>query len=829
MKPQDENTETKKQSVSARMLVEQVYLSGDLSSISFSSVSGLEGTRLHQKVFGDIKKSREGAEVETEVSLTTSFIREEFTLSISGRADCLITEKNDTSVPGRMSLIEVKAHNRQNAVFDDLYRPVHRAQLIVYAHMLMESHPEVEGLEIILRYVSIQTLIPLEKPEWITRAQAAEFFEETCRLYQAVALRVLDDRQRRNATIRLMTFPYGGLRDGQRALMEHVVGSIRCKQILFAEAPTGIGKTIGVLFPSLKCLARGFSDKIFYLTAKISTRDIARKTLNDLRENGLFARSILLSSKELMCPHKDLYCEPRVCPCAIGYYDRLKGGLNELFDVQDISPSVILETASKHCLCPFELSLDISIFCDVIIADYNHAFHPRIRLERFFNDPTQSHILLNDEAHNMVDRSRDMFSAQLNYETFRSFTAVSRGLMPEIDGLSDSIDRYFLTAYESVMKGDKVFDRIERDYSDERVYIADDFRSVKLIPKTLYGGLWRICYRLSFVLDSIPVGPIRKAILEFFFEARFFLTIIEQYFDDSYIYTLRVERHAESSPQKPPSMVFSLSCLDASGFISSQIRDRHPCVFFSATLSPPVYYRTMLVGSDLSGVDEIAIDSPFPPENLSVRFHTEIRTVYKERFSTIDAVVECINGYVSKACGNFLAYFPSFQYMNMVYGRYCEKHSKDDGTEIIIQGREMSASDKDRFLERFDRYGDRTLLGFAVLGGHFGEGIDLVGERLSGVFVVGVGIPQISPEREILRQYFQEKFGDGYSFAYRFPGWEKVLQASGRVIRDETDQGFVVLIDHRYATPEYRTLYPKHWQTDLPRITNDGPPDDSSY
>jgi len=825
MKPENKNTDDTNQAVSARLLVEQVYLSGDLSSISFSSVSGQEGTRLHQKVFGDIRKSRADSEVETEVSLTASYVRDDFSIKVSGRADCLITEKSNTSVPVRMSLIEVKAHNRQNALFDELYRPVHRAQLIVYAHMLMDAHPEVEGIEIILRYVSIQTLIPIEKPEWITREQATEFFEKTCRIYQAVALRIIDDRQKRNATIRLMTFPYGGLRDGQRALMEHVINAIRCKQTLFAEAPTGIGKTIGVLFPSLKCLARGYSDKIFYLTAKISTRDIARKTLNDLRENGLYVRSILLSSKETMCPHKDLYCEPRVCPCALGYYDRLKGALNELFDVQDISPSVIRDTASKHCLCPFELSLDVSLFCDVIIADYNHAFHPRIRLERFFDDSTQSHILLNDEAHNLVDRSRDMFSAQLHYETFQTFAAASRGLMPEIDGLSDAIGRYFLTAYESARKGEVVFDRIERDYSDERVYIADDFRSVKLMPKTLYGGLWRICYRLSFILDSIPVGPIRKAILEFFFEARFFLTIVEQYFDDSYIYTLRVDRHAEIAPQKSPSMVFSLSCLDASGFIASQIRDRHPCVFFSATLSPPVYYRTMLVGADLSGIDEITIDSPFPPENLTVSFHTEIRTVYKERFSTVDTVAECINGYVSKVCGNYIAYFPSFQYMNMVYSRYCEKYSNDDKSDTIIQGREMSATDKGIYLERFNRYGDRTLLGFAVLGGHFGEGIDLVGERLSGVFVVGVGIPQIAPEREILRQYYQEKFGDGYSFAYRFPGWEKVLQASGRVIRDETDQGFVVLIDHRYALPEYRTLYPKHWQTGLARTSDDDQPD----
>ncbi len=815
MKPAMENSEGTEQTVSARMLVEQVYLSGDLSGISFSSVSGQEGTRLHQKVFGDIRKSHQEQSVETEVSLSTYYVHEGFRLKVSGRADCLLTENTDTGKQGRMSLVEVKAHSRQNAVYSELYRPVHRAQLVIYAHMLMDNRSEVDGIEIILRYVSIQTLIPIEKPEWITRAQAAEFFVQTCRLYQAVALRILDDRQRRNETISLMTFPYGGLRDGQKSLMEHVVGSIRCKQTLFAEAPTGIGKTIGVLFPSLKCLARGYSDKIFYLTAKISTRDVARKTLNDLRENGLFARSILLSSKETMCPHKDIYCEPKACPCAIGYFDRLKDGLAELMDVQDIAPSVIRDVAAKHCLCPFELSLDISLFCDIIIADYNHAFHPRIRLERFFDDPTQSHILLNDEAHNLVDRSRDMFSAVLSYGTFSAFSAAVRGMTPEIDGLTDSIERYFNCAYEAIRKGEKTFDRIEREYSGEHVYISDDFRAVKLIPKSLYGDLWRICYRLSDILDSLPVGPIRKAILEFFFEARFFLTVTEQYFCDSYIYIARVESTPDRTSAKSFSMFFSLTCLDASDFIVSQIKDRHPCVFFSATLSPPVYYRSMLIGGDPSGMDEITIASPFPPENLDVRFHTDIRTVYRERFSTVEQVADCIERYMARSCGNFIAYFPSFQYMNMVHSRFLEKFGKKEKTDIIIQGKDMSASDKVAFLGRFNSYGDRTLLGFAVLGGHFGEGIDLVGERLSGVFIVGVGIPQISPEREILRQYYQEKFGDGYSFAYRFPGWEKVLQACGRVIRDESDRGFVVLMDHRYALPEYRTLFPKHWQTDL--------------
>lgn len=815
MVSESENYAITEQVVSARILAEQIYLSGDLSGVSFSSVSGQEGTRLHRKVFDDIRKEYESKHVETEVSLSAVFESNGFILKVSGRADCLISENNDSDDPGLMSLIEIKSHNRQNATYDQLFRPVHRAQLVLYAHMLMSGHPNVSAIEIILRYVSIQTLKPIGQSETISRSDAKVFFDNTCSQYKALALQLIDDRSKRNESIRHLSFPYGGLRDGQRTLMEHVIGSIRCKQTLFAEAPTGIGKTIGVLFPSLKCLSRGFSERIFYLTAKISTREIARKTLNDLRANGLYARSIVLSSKETMCPNKALYCEPKACPLALGYYDRLKGAVNDLMNIADIHPSIVIQAAQKYRLCPFELSLDISLFCDVIIGDYNHAFHPRIRLERFFDDPAQSHIILNDESHNLVDRSREMFSAPLNFKTFHEFSVVSRGMTREIDALSDSISRYFSTAYESISRGEMAFDRIERDFSDEHVHIAQDFRAVKLIPKTLYGDLWRICYRLSEILDSIPVGPIRKSILDFFFEARYFLTVSEQFFNSSYVFIAKVDRASADRSGCPYSMLFSLSCLDASDFLYAQIKDRHPCVFFSATLSPSLYYRSMLVGTAPSGVEEINIPSPFPKENLEVCFHTDIRTVYRERYATADAVIRCIREYTKRNCGNYIAYFPSFQYMEMVRDRFCDDSEAQSDTEIIVQQKDMNSMEKEAFLTRFDRFGEKTLLGFAILGGHFGEGIDLVGERLSGVFIVGVGIPQISPEREILRQYFQEKFGDGYSFAYRYPGWEKVLQACGRVIRDESDCGFVVLMDHRYALIEYRSLFPKHWQTDL--------------
>ncbi|NLW89336.1 MAG: ATP-dependent DNA helicase [Clostridiaceae bacterium] len=812
MNPKDPGTEVIAYSVSARLLAEQIYVTGNLSGVSFSSVSGQEGTRLHRKVFDDIAQRYPDRIVRTEVPLFCEYSKDGFLLRVSGRADCLIEKHESNS--DLYSLIEIKSHNRQNATVNDLFRPVHRAQLLLYAHMLFCDKQEIDELEIILSYVSVQTVQPTDKTERITRLDAKIFFDETCRSYRNIAQFIVDERTRRNESITRLSFPYINLRDGQKMLMESVVGAIRKKEILFAEAPTGIGKTIGVLFPALKCIARGFADKIFYLTAKISTRDVCRKTLHDLRNNGLYIRSILLSSKESMCPNKDIYCEPKVCPYAIGYYDRLNAALSDLKLISDITPDEIQKTSAKYSICPFELSLDFSEYCDVIIGDYNHAFHPRIRLERYFEDPSQSHILLNDEAHNLADRSREMFTAKLNFETFDLFYKAVRGITPEIDAHSEIIYRYFSTVYDLILSGEKSINRVESTYKDEHVFIADDFRAVKMIPKFLYAELWRLCYRLSFILDTVPVGPVRKAILDFFFEARFFITIIEQYYGDSYIFVIQIDKRSESGKPFAPTFHFSLSCLDASEFISSRIKKRHPCVFFSATLSPSVYYRTILVGPDEDSVDEIVIESPFPPENLKLIFRTDIRTVYRERVSTVNSVAECIIDHVSKSCGNYIVYFPSFRYLNFVSTLIRDRCSLKN-TEILMQNKDMSASDKENFLKSFNVFGTRTLLAFAVLGGHFGEGIDLVGEKLSGVFIVGVGIPQISPEREILRQYYQEKFGDGYAYAYRFPGWEKVLQASGRVIRDESDQGFVVLMDHRYAQGEYRCLFPKHWRTEL--------------
>jgi len=788
-----------------------LFQSGDLSSVTFSSVSGLEGTRLHQKVFSDLRKNYSDLIIETEFSLNCDFYSEQFLLKVKGRADCIILSSHEGTENYGDTIIEIKSHNQQDADYEQLFRHVHRAQLMMYAHMYLTAFPEKVNVNISIRYVSVQTLHYSEKLEIISRDVAESFFNEACLKYLAIAKFLEKYKDMRNESIRKLPFPYDNLREGQKELMERVVSTIRSKQILFAEAPTGIGKTIGVLFPALKCLARDQGDKIFYLTAKTSTRDIARKALSDMRSSGLYLRAILLSAKESLCPCREIYCEPKICKYAIGYYDRLKTALEELFSIEDITPDVITLCALRNTVCPHELSLDISLFCDVIIGDYNHAFHPRVKLERFFAEPDKPHIILADESHNLVERSREMFSSQLNYNKFREFKSSVRGMSRVVDGHAEDIENYFVILYNAIKSDATGIDSVESTINSSDVMKAENYRATRTAPKTLYGMLWRLCFHLSDMLDSIPVGPIRKSILDFFFEARFFLTVLEQFFDNTYVFACRISDNSPSVSCDNMSLTLFLSCLDASGKIHEQIADKHSCVFFSATLSPIEYYRAMLLGDDWSLSETLHIESPFAPENLKIVIASQIRTVFRERSYTSSEIANVIMSSISSRKGNYIAYFPSFKYMNMISNIISNELGENRKIKIIIQNNEMTLTDKAEFLNHFESFGEKTLLAFAVLGGHFGEGIDLVGEKLNGVFIVGVGIPQISPEREILRQYYQEKFGDGYAYAYRFPGWEKVFQASGRVIRDENDKGFVVLMDHRYDLAEYKVLFPNHW------------------
>lgn len=808
--------------ISVRALAEHVHRTGGLSSLSFSGISGVEGTRLHNRVFSDLKKQYHPDSVETEFSLSSDRKADDIILAVRGRADCVLHVLHPDEEE-EITLIEIKSCAGDFTEISEILQPVHWAQTMLYAHMYFEMFPKRKGIFVSLRYVSVETLKFVEEKKWIDQAEAESFFHKTCDSYISFARNLVKYQKTRDETIKALAFPYSNLRPGQKVFMQEVLSAVSHRSTLFVEAPTGIGKTISTLFPAIKSLALSKCDRIFYLTAKTSTRAVAEKALCDLRENGLILRSITLQAKESLCLCPEIYCEPRQCAFANDYYKRLPKAVSELLLLYEITPDSVLKAAKKHSLCPHELMLDISIYCDVIIGDYNHALNPRVKLERYFNQPELHHVLLFDEAHNLVDRSRDMYTASLMKSTLTGCQKALRGMDSRVDGYLADVMSYFQVLTDSILREEDGFSLVEHDMEAKDVMIAPSFRATRNIPRVLYKTLWKFCYFVRPVLDALPPGPIRKSVLDFFFDARFFLSVLELYFDDAYILTAEVTG-GDMQNGIETELVLTLACLDASAKINNSISDQHAAVFFSATLSPTYYYTSMLIGEkNASDAKTITLSSPFPPENLSVGILNSVKTTYQERNYSTQKVTDAILSVTRGKIGNYLIYLPSFAYLRMISDAVQSRLRTDAAGKVdfLIQTPSMNRKQKENFLGRFEEFGKSTLYAFAVLGGHFGEGIDLVGERLSGVMIVGVGLPLLCPQREIMRQYFQQKFGEGFGFAYRFPGWEKVLQASGRVIRNEEDTGFVLLMDERYEKPEYHMLFPENWHP----VTIDDPDD----
>lgn len=796
--------------ISVRVLAEYVYRSGGLSTISFSGISGAEGTRLHRRVFADLRAQYLPSSVETEVALTGEYASDSLTLCVRGRADCILHSPDSNGE--RITVVEIKSCSSEVDTIKSILQPAHWAQAMLYAHLYLLLREELHGIYVSLRYVSIETLHYAEELAYVTRDEANIYFANTCAAYMSFAENLAAYKNDRDQTIKAMRFPYATIRGGQKVFMNDCLAAIAHRDLLFVEAPTGIGKTISVLYPAIKALAHNKCDKIFYLTAKSSTRHVAEKALDDMRGEGLLLRSITLQSKESLCPCPDIYCDAEICPFAKGYYDRLNVGIKDLSASFSVTPTILKKTAIRHSLCPHELALDYSLLCDVIIGDYNHAFHPRVKLDRYFNQPELHHALLIDEAHNLVDRSRDMYTAELSLSSLLAAKTALIGMDARVDGYLADILSYFSILGSSIRRDEPAFPHVEKEIENSDVLTSGKFRAARKTPKMLYKILWKFCFYLRPVLDSIPAGELRRDILQFYFDARFFLSVLELYYDDSYVTSAELTE-VRGLSETAEDLIISLLCLDASEKIFSDLTDKHAAVFFSATLSPTVYYTSMLIGEkhrDMAGV--LRLSSPFPEENLRVGVYTDLKTTYQERNFSLEKAAEAIYTITKGKIGNYMIFLPSFAYLSKLTDSFRRVlSSASDSSEIMAQSSTMLAAEKTAFLERFDNFGKGSLYAFAVLGGHFGEGIDLVGERLSGVIVVGVGLPQISPQREIMRQYFQEKFGDGFGYAYRYPGWEKVLQASGRVIRSEEDTGFVFLMDERYNKQEYLSLFPENW------------------
>jgi DNA excision repair protein ERCC-2 len=751
-----------------RELVEFVCRAGDLGGRGGFSGPGraLAGTRGHQR----LQKSRP-PEYQREVPVARSLSGDGFTLELKGRLDGLVA----TAEPPWVEEIKTVTAGWTGEV-----DPLHWAQGKLYAALLLDTLA-APRIEVRLTYYNLDSDHVTPFRLTFTRAELAAFFARVTGEYLDW-LRVENDwLNQRNARVAAASFPFVGYRPGQRELAVAAYRACARGGRLFAEAPTGIGKTVSVLFPAAKALGEEKLAKVFYLTAKTSGRAVAEAGLDDLRRAGMKLRAVTLTAREKVCVRDGQPCDMATCPLALGYHDRVKPAVRALLERERMTREVVAEVAQAHHVCAFELALDAATWADVVIGDYNHLFDPAARLRRFFDEGGGEFAFLVDEAHNLPDRARAMFSAALHKADVLAVKRALGGALPAVARQLARLNRWFLDARAPLPAA------VDDDSS----------ASVSREAPTVRPVLEEFRREAERWLARNQPAPFRDDLLAFYFEVVAFLRVADG-FDEDYVSLLEAPAG---------DVTVRLLCLDPARQLAAALEQGSAAVFFSATLSPLESFRAQLGGHKTDPLLQLA--SPFPPEHLAVLVENRIATTFKARGGSYDTVAESIAALVAARAGNYLVYFPSYAYLGEVLPRYEALRSAD---ELLRQRPDMSEEERAGFLARFEAQTERTYVGFAVLGGVFGEAIDLVGERLCGAVIVGVGLPQLCLERNLIREHREQRGGDGFAHAYVVPGMNRVRQAAGRVIRSEADRGVVLLLDERYREARYRDLLPHWWR-----------------
>ncbi|MBN1932396.1 MAG: ATP-dependent DNA helicase [Desulfobacterales bacterium] len=755
----------RKLQVAVRALVEHVFRTGDLELEFTGAGRTLEAIRAHQK----IQKSRPTGYT-PEVAICREIETEYFFLCISGRIDGVYQTHESVMID------EIKTTTRDLDFFKTACNPLHWGQLKCYAYLYSLEH-DLDKIDVQLTYYQLDTGDTLELREAFTREELDIFFQDLVDRYLEWAKTIADWVCLRDESIQVVEFPFAAYRNGQRQLAVDVYQTIKNQGQLIIQAATGIGKTMAVLFPAVKAMGEGLTSKIFYLTARTTGRITAEKALEDLRAKGLHLKHLTLTAKDKICFNPESTCNGQECKFAKGYFDRLSSALKDFFQQDGFTRQAIEEAARKHTLCPFEFSLELSLWADVVICDYNYAFDPQVYLRRFFQTENHDYIFLIDEAHNLVNRSREMFSAEIRKQSFLDLRRLVGRQLPQL--------------YKSIGKINTWMVKAKKRMPEE-----ENFLSEPIAPSEIYPLLWRFVKITEHQLVLNIKADYRPALLELYFAVNAFLRVAEQY-NESYVTCFE---------KLDKDLKLKLFCIDPAAQMKNALARCEAAVFFSATLTPTNYFQ-QIFGCDASANKRI-IPSPFPKENLCVLVADRISTYYNQREQTKTQVTQTIFNLVAQKPGNYLLFFPSYAYMQMIHAAFSENYPK---IKTILQNSGMPEAQRDQFLEQFAEENTETLVGFAVMGGIFGEGIDLIGERLSGVIIVGVGLPGICPENELIRDYFTQSHQAGFEYAYLYPGINRVLQAAGRVIRTESDRGVVLLIDRRFATFRYKSLFPHQW------------------
>ncbi len=760
--------------IGVRELVEFVLRSGDLNQRQGSQNTALNGARIHRR----LQKQR-GADYEKEVYLKQTVTMSGRDYVIDGRADGIShTDKQYT-------IEEIKTSDLDFSELSENTLRLYWGQAQVYGYILAVQQ-ELTDVTLQLTYFQTTTETITTKTKVLSRTELTDFFQQLIADYEEWLVLRDQWRAQRNQTVKQVTFPFPAYRQGQRELAVAVYKTILLQKRLFVEAPTGTGKTISTLFPAIKALGEDKIQRVFYLTAKQSTRQVAEEAVALLSQQGMQLKSITLTAKDKITFAEEADLAPEENPYMLGYYDRIKPALRDLLTNENqLTRAVIEAYARKHMVDPFEFSLDASLFADVIICDYNYLFDPIVYLQRFFSEPDQDNFFLVDEVHNLVSRSRAMYSASVSSQTFQAVLQQTK---------------------DSSSAGSSALEKITRKVKRALTKISKPLRDADVTEMTGQAPLDSVTEALADWVAKVhdwlgeyPDSPLVEILLDAYFTSLTYLKIADLY-DDTYQSLVTYDSKLRQTTVKQ-------LCLDPSAFLDRSLSLGAGAILFSATLSPLSYYQQVLGNSAASLPFRLA--SPFPPQHQALLVTPYIQTTYRQREQNLERIVTSIGAMVNAKTGNYLVFLPSYSYLETVQTAFSAAYPQ---LTIITQTNQMDETQRADFLTQFKPAPLETLVAFCVLGGIFSEGIDLKGERLSGVAIVGVGLPGLSTERNLVRDYFDAQQGTGFQYAYQLPGMNHVLQAAGRLIRGSHDVGVILLLDQRFASSRYTQLFPAHWQ-----------------
>lgn len=833
--------------VSVRQLVEFILREGSIDNRKSggSDTAMQEGSRIHRML-----QRRMGSEYHAEIGLQYTWHTPEYDIIIEGRADGIIDYnwgEHDTAAHDPMHykktyVIDSKNTDNENTdnentgkdkalpanvkeekvIIDEIkgtYRElkritqpagVHLAQAKCYAYMYAEEN-HLEQIGVRMTYCHIETETLKYFHEDYTFLELKQWFDDLMQEYKKWAEFQFAWNGIRTASIKQLQFPFP-YREGQKELVTYVYQTIYHKRKLFLEAPTGVGKTISTVFPAVKSVGEGMTEKIFYLTAKTITRTVAQECFGLLQGKGLHMKTIVLTAKDKICFMKqeerqqenmlqetqgEAECNPEVCPYANGHFDRINDAMYDLLTHEEhFTREKVMEYAARYQVCPFELSLDMSLFSDVIICDYNYVFDPRVYLKRFFADGIgkKNNVFLIDETHNLLDRGREMYSAALFKNAFLSTKRLIKEAAPKVAAHLDKCNRELLA-----MKR-----QCESYRREERI---DGF---VVALNRLYGAI-------DDFLDEHDTFPNKKELLEFYFETAHFLNMYE-IMDEHYV--------VYSQLMDDGDFMLKLFCVDPSRNLRQCMQKGRSTILFSATLLPIQYYKKLLGGEPTDY--EVYAKSAFDENKKALLIANDVTSKYARRSEEeFQRIARYIHEVVQQRHGNYMVFLPSHLFLEQVYNSFMEMYYDADTMECIVQEDYMSEAQREEFLLRFqgnergaladkidfaiEEADESILIGFCVMGGIFSEGIDLKRDSLIGALIVGTGIPQVGCERQLLKEYFDAQGENGFDYAYRYPGMNKVLQSAGRVIRTAEDIGVVALLDERFLEPQYRRMFPREW------------------